>query len=138
MANGKVQATEDCEVEAGVVPASIKWRQPSNYVCISTSGYEADRVFADPDGKFALCDSRFYMDGFATAFDTTKDFYIDKFEFVAALASNKYCCGGSCPHGSWCEGLMYKVRETLMWGGCMYLSEARSRLYRSYLFSELF
>ena len=76
---------EDCTAADEKSPAAIKWRSPTNLVCLATSGAGKDRVYADPNGKFGLCNSRWHLDYLGLNYDTSKDLFLDKFEFLDRL-----------------------------------------------------
>jgi len=88
-------------------PVNVNWRQPNNQVCLVTAPNEL--VLPDENGPLALCDSLYFKSSFQAFYDTSKDFFLDRAEFGAQLAKMPYCCGGSCPHSSWCDGTLYSV-----------------------------
>jgi len=88
-------------------PILLNWRQPNNQACFVAEPNEL--VLPDEKGAFSLCDSLYHKSNFQTFYDTSKDFFLDRAEFGAALVTMPYCCGGSCPHSSWCDGTLYKV-----------------------------
>eukprot|EP00434_Breviolum_minutum_P041039 symbB.v1.2.036499.t1/scaffold5170.1/size30164/1 len=88
-------------------PILLNWRQPNNQACFVAEPNEL--VLPDENGPFSLCDSLYSKSNFQTFYDTSKDFFLDRAEFGAALVSMPYCCGGSCPHSSWCDGILYNV-----------------------------
>ncbi|CAK9003585.1 unnamed protein product [Durusdinium trenchii] len=88
-------------------PILLNWRQPNNQACMVADSNEL--VLPDENGEFNLCDSLYHKSNFQTFYDTSKDFFLDRAEFGAALVGMPYCCGGSCPHSSWCDGTLYKV-----------------------------
>ncbi|CAJ1394463.1 unnamed protein product [Effrenium voratum] len=96
-------------------PILLNWRQPNNQACFVAEPNEL--VLPDENGAFALCDSMYYKSNFQSFYDTSKDFFLDRTEFGNALVKMPYCCGGSCPHASWCDGNLYSVFEFGSEGG---------------------
>eukprot|EP00931_Biecheleriopsis_adriatica_P101000 TRINITY_DN7622_c0_g1_i1.p1 TRINITY_DN7622_c0_g1~~TRINITY_DN7622_c0_g1_i1.p1 ORF type:complete len:1578 (+),score=278.16 TRINITY_DN7622_c0_g1_i1:344-4735(+) len=88
-------------------PAKLVWRQPNNQLCTVTG--PGQLVLPDEIGAFGLCDSMYYQSGFQAYYDTSKDFFLDRAEFSSQLSKMPYCCGGSCPHASYCDSLLFKI-----------------------------
>jgi len=86
---------------------TLQWRQPANYMC--AIGAENQLALPDPKGNFANCDSNMYQSLWMAAFDSSKDFFLDKDEYGAGMDKVPICCGGMCPHASYCAGLLYNM-----------------------------
>ena len=79
-------------------------------VCLVTAGEDSDSVLPDPSGSpFGLCDSHHQMIQTGKKYDTSKDFLLDHTEMNEELSEDEFCCGGRCPHASWCDGRLYKL-----------------------------
>jgi hypothetical protein len=61
------------------------------------------------EDPWLLCDSPLDANNAYNLFDRNKDMFVDRVEFIDALATIPYCCGGNCPFASWCDPISWKL-----------------------------
>ena len=108
------------DIEASGRDVEVKWRQPNDRFCAATDLPPATAEFLPASDAWDQCDIRSILDGtdevtnyaafslLRSTYDADSNGRVTKEEFTTALSGMR-CCGGSCPHASWCERESFEI-----------------------------